>query len=391
VKKFAAVITSFLILVPTAANATSPLAPLTGMPPVLNPTDIYAADTPNALSPVVKDFPERVYVPNHTGNSVTEIDPKTFKVIRTFAVPKGPQHVVPSWDLKTLWVNDDEGNHLTPIDPKTGLPGKSIYVHDPYNLYFTPNGKYAIVMAEADHQLVFRDPHTMAIKKKVHVNCDGVNHADFTADGNHFVVSCEFSGQLLWVNTAKMAVEKYFTLPTKFVKASGKIKEAFLPTLDPMGPSDHPQPQDVKISPDGKTFYIADMMENGVWVMPADNFGHVAFIHTGNAAHGLYVTRDSKYLLISNRGEGSVSELRFADNKLVAKWKIPGGGSPDMGGLSADGTQFWVSGRYNNVVYVFDVVHGKFLRSIKVGKEPHGLSFYPQPGRYSLGHTGVFR
>jgi DNA-binding beta-propeller fold protein YncE len=108
-------------------------------------------------------------------------------------------------------------------------------------------------------------------------------------------------------------------------------------------------------------------------------------------AHGMYVSRDSKTMLITNRGEGSVSVLRFADNKVIAKWKIPGGGSPDMGGISADGTQFWVSGRYDSVVYVFDTVHGKFLRKIKVGKEPHGLAIYPQPGRYSLGHTGVFR
>ncbi len=381
-KKLIIVFALIAALVPTSAQASTPLA---GMPPVTNPSDIYAADRPNNLSPVVKNFPERVYVPNHTGNSVTEIDPKTFKIIRTFSVPRGPQHVVPSWDLKTLWVNDDEGNHLTPIDPLTGLPGKSIYVHDPYNLYFTPNGKYAIVMAEADKEIVFRDPQTMAIKKIVHVSCEGLNHADFTADGNFFVASCEFSGKLILVNTAKMSVVKYFALPTKSV--NGKQ----LPTYRHMNAADAPTPQDVKISPDGKTFYIADMMENGLWVMPAAHFGQVSFIPTGVEAHGLYVTRDSKYLLISNRGEGSVSELRFSDNKLVAKWKIPGGGSPDMGGISADGTQFWVSGRYDNVVYVFDIVHGRFLRSIKVGKEPHGLAFYPQPGRYSLGHTGVFR
>jgi hypothetical protein len=150
-------------------------------------------------------------------------------------------------------------------------------------------------------------------------------------------------------------------------------------------------PQDVKISPNGSTFYIADMMSNGVWTMKANQFGKFGFIKTGNGAHGIYVTRDSKFALISNRGEGSISVLRFSDNKLVAKWKIPGGGSPDMGGISADGTQFWVSGRYNNVVYVFDITRGKFLRSIKVGKEPHGLAIYPQPGRYSIGHTGVFR
>ena len=381
-KKAFAIFVLCIALIPNSAHATTPLV---GMPPVTDPNNIYAADGPNNLSPVVKNFPERVYVPNHTGNSITEIDPKTFKIIRTFSVPRGPQHVVPSWDLKTLWVNDDEGNHLTPIDPMTGLPGKSIYVHDPYNLYFTPNGKYAIVMAEADKEIVFRDPHTMTIKKIVHVACEGLNHADFTADGNFFVASCEFSGKLILVDTAKMRVVKYFTLPTKSV--NGKL----LPTYKHINQADAPTPQDVKISPDGKTFYIADMMENGLWVMPAAHFGQVSFIPTGVEAHGMYVTRDSKFLLIANRGEGSVSELRFSDNRLVAKWKIPGGGSPDMGGISADGTQFWVSGRYNNVVYVFDIVHGKFLRSIKVGKEPHGLAYYPQPGRYSLGHTGVFR
>ena len=365
-KKVLIILLSLIFITPALA-----ISPLDGMPPLLDQNDIYAADRPNNLSPVVKNFPERVYVPNHTSNSVSVIDPKTFKVVATWKTPRGAQHVVPSWDLKTLWVNDNEGNFLTPIDPATVTIGKSVPVHDPYNLYFTPNGKYAIVMAEADRQLVFRDPHTMAIKKIVKVACSGLNHADWTADGNYFVATCEFSGQLIWVNTAKMKVEAYSFLPTTY--------------------NAKPQPQDVKISPDGKTFYIADMMSDGVWVMPADKFGTYTFIKTGKAAHGLYVTRDSKTLLITNRGEGSISVLRFSDNKLIAKWKIPGGGSPDMGGISADGKEFWVSGRYNNVVYVFDIEHGKYLTQIKVGKEPHGLAIYPQPGRYSLGHTGVFR
>jgi YVTN family beta-propeller protein len=363
----------FLFTLSSAGNlyAATPLKPLAGMPPLLDPNDIYAADRPNQLSPVVQGDPEMVYVPNHTSNTISVIDPKTFKVVKTWKTLKGPQHVVPSWDLKTLWINNDEGNALTPINPRTVTIGKPIYVHDPYNLYFTPNGKYAMVMAEADQRIVFRDPHTMAIKKSVKVPCPGVNHADFTADGNYFVATCEFGGSIILFNTAKM----------KF------LAKAKLPTIY----THMPMPQDVKISPDGKTFYIADMASNGVWLMPANNFGKFTFIKTGIEAHGLYVTRDSKDLLISNRGEGSISVLRFSDNKLIAKWKIPGGGSPDMGGISADGTQFWISGRYDNVVYVFDITHGKFLRSIKVGKEPHGLAIFPQPGRYSIGHTGIFR
>ncbi len=89
------------------------------IPPPLDPHDVYAADRPGRLSPVVRHFPSRVYVPNSESNSVSVIDPQTYKVIDTFPAGTLPQHVVPSYDLKTLWVNNDEGNTLTPINPAT--------------------------------------------------------------------------------------------------------------------------------------------------------------------------------------------------------------------------------------------------------------------------------
>ena len=343
-------------------------AGLPGMPPVLDPKDIYAADRPNQLSPVVKGFPSRVYVPNTNSNTVSVIDPDTYKVIETIRVGVQPQHVVPSWDLKTLWVNNNRGHTLTPIDPATGVAGKAVEVHDPYNLYFTPNGKYAIVMASMDRELVFRDPHTMERKKTVPVSCYGVNHADFSADGRYFVVSCEFSGELLKVDTEKMEV----------------IGQRKLPFEGAM-------PQDVKISPDGKTFYIADMMAHGMWVLDGEKFTEPTLLPTGKGCHGLYISRDSKEMFVPNRGEGTISVFDFAQNKLTKKWQLPDGGSPDMGGVSADGKVLWLSGRYDSEVYAIDTATGKQLARIPVGGGPHGLAVYPQPGRYSLGHTGVFR
>jgi YVTN family beta-propeller protein len=338
------------------------------MPPLLDPKDLYAADHPNQLSPVVKNFPSRVYVPNTQSDTVSVIDPATYKVIKTIRVGREPQHVVPSWDLKTLWVNNDLGNTLTPIDPATGKAGKPVPVHDPYNLYFTPNGKYAVVMASMDKQLVFRDAHTMRTVKTVPVTCEGVNHADFSPDGRYFIVSCEFSGELLKVDTERMTV----------------IAQQKLPIHGAM-------PQDVKISPDGRTWYVADMVANGLWVLNGDTFARPTLLRTGKGTHGLYVSRDSKYLYISNRGEGSISVLDFATGKLVKKWRIQGGGSPDMGGVSADGKVLWLSGRYNSEVYAIDTGTGRTLAKIPVGRGPHGLAVYPQPGRYSLGHTGIFR
>jgi YVTN family beta-propeller protein len=343
---------------------------LPGMPPPLDPKDLYAAD--RELSDAVRNDLPRVYVPNHTSNTVTVIDPATYKVIATVPVGRGAQHVVPSYDLRTLWVNNNIGNSLTPIDPATGNFGTPVPVEDPYNLYFTPDGRFAIVMAEGRKQITFRDPHTMALKNTLQTNCDGVNHADFSPDGKYFIVTCEFSGDLIKIDTLTQKI----------------IGTMHLPAAHPQ----HAMPQDIKISPDGKTWYVADMQTSGLWIFNGDQFeGTPAFLATGKGAHGLYVSRDSKSLYIANRGEGSVSVLDFATNQLIAKWQIPGGGSPDMGNVSADGKVLWLSGRYNDEVYAIDTTDGHLLARIRVGHEPHGLTVWPQPGRYSLGHTGILR
>ena len=340
---------------------------LPGMPPVLDPKNIYSEDAPGKLSPVVKDFPSRIYVPNSGSNTVDVIDPKTYKIVDHFAVGRQPQHVVPSWDLKTLWVLNDLGDSVTKLDPATGQKGKTIPVLDPYNMYFTPDGKYAIVVAERLKQLDFRDPQTMKLEGTLKVGCRGVDHMDFSANGRYLIASCEFSSELIKVDVAER-------------KVIGKI------SVEPGG-----MPQDVKVSPDGKVFYVADMMAHGVYLIDGDDFKRIGFVPTGKGTHGLYASRDSKVLYISNRGEGSVSVLDFATRQIVKKWRIPGGGSPDMGGVSADGKVLWLSGRYSKEVYAIDTDNGQLLAKVPVGKGPHGLCVYPQPGRYSLGHTGVFR
>ena len=85
-------------------------------------------------------------------------------MIGTYHSGLNPQHVVPGYDLRTLYVTNDLGNSLTPINPRTGRPaGRNIAVDDPYNMYFTPDGRYAIVVAETRQNLDFRDPRTFAL------------------------------------------------------------------------------------------------------------------------------------------------------------------------------------------------------------------------------------
>jgi DNA-binding beta-propeller fold protein YncE len=354
---------------PTAAI----MNPLPGMPPVLNDRNIYSADGPGMLSATVKNFPYRVYVPNSKSDTVDIIDPETYKVIGHFALPKHgrgllePQHVVPSWDLKKLWVAQDLGDQLTMIDPATAKEGPTVHVDDPYNMYYTPDGKYAVVMAEREKRIDFRDAQTMKVVNRVSVGCEGVNHADFSPDGRYMIATCEFSSELLKVDVAAQ-------------KVIGRLK------LQPKG-----MPQDCRLSPDGKVFYVANMDSDGVHVIDGNAFKQLEFIKTGKGTHGEYFSRDGRYMYISNRGEGTISILDCATRKLTGKWVIPGGGSPDMGGVSPDGKALWLSGRYNSEVYVFNTANGKLLARINVGKGPHGLCVYPQPGRYSLGHTGNMR
>jgi DNA-binding beta-propeller fold protein YncE len=338
------------------------------VPPALSRTNVYAADRPGLLSPVVRHDPALVYVPNTRSNTVDVISQRTFKVVDHFAVGTLPQHVVPSWDLRTLYVTNDLSNSLTPIDPRTGRPGKPVGALDPYNLYFTPNGRWAIVVAEADRQLDFRNPHTMALHHALLTpQCDGIDHMDYTAGGRYALVSCEFSGTAIVVDLRSERVVKTIAL------APGA------------------KPQDVKLSPDGRTFYIADMSLNGVWLIDAQTLRVIRFELTGAGTHGLYPSRNAKFLYASNRMEGSISVISFATRRPVAKWWLPGGGSPDMGGLSADGKILWLSGRSNGVVYAISTITGHLLHEIKVGEGPHGLCVWPQPGRYSIGHTGILR
>src|SRR5437879_2774045 len=243
------------------------VAPADTVPRSLN---IYAAAGAGMLSPAARRAKPLVYVPNSKDGTVSVVDPRTYRVVRTFATGALPQHVVPAYDLATLWVANNLGNSLTPIDP---VPG-----------------------------------------------------------------------------------------------------------------------------PDGRVFYVADMMANGVFLVDPAAFRRVGFIATGKGAHGIYPSRDGRLLYVSNRGwntvggrrrgPGSVTVLDPATQAIVATWPVPGGGSPDMGNVTADGTELWLSGRYDEEVYVFDTATGRLTHRIGVGREPHGLCVWPQPGRDSLGHPG---
>jgi YVTN family beta-propeller protein len=330
---------------------------------------VYAHTHEGTLSEAVAEHPYRIYVPNSEGDTVDVIDPDSAEIVRSFPVGGLPQHVTPSYDLRSLWINSNAGNTVQRIDPETGrTDGEPIPVDAPYNLYFTPDGESAIVVAERLQRLDFRDPETMELQESVDVPCEGVNHMDFSPEGDYLIASCEFADAMIKVDLERRELVDRLELG------------------DGTG-----MPQDVRLAPDGETFYAADMVADGVHVIDGDDFRRRDFIPTGAGAHGLYPSRDAESLYVSNRDEGSVSVLDFESGRELDRWEIPGGGSPDMGGVSPDGDTLWLTGRYDSEVYAFDTETGEVTAQIPVGAGPHGLAVWPQPGRYSLGHTGNMR
>jgi YVTN family beta-propeller protein len=347
------------------ARTTRPPASSTTTTTLPSPlANVYEFTGPEDMSPAVAGIPPRVYVPNSESDTIDVIDPVSMEIIDHWNTSDLPQHVVPSWDLRTLYVNNNRGNTLTPIDPLTGKPGEPIPIEDPYNLYFTPDGTKAAVMAERNQEIDFRNLADWSLIKSLHIPHPGVNHADFSADGATMYASTEFEG--------------------------GWLVRIDLATLEITGEVDlGGAAVDVKLAPNGAKVYVANQGRGGVSVVDPATMTEIGFVPTGHGAHGLYPSRDATKLYVSNRHAGTVSVLDFATDQVLATWTI--GGSPDMGGVSPDGTQLWLSGRYHAAVYVIDTATGGLVKTFSVGAGPHGLSYFPQPGRFSMGHTGNYR
>jgi DNA-binding beta-propeller fold protein YncE len=350
----------------TTTSTSAPRPDTTTAPRPSRPPNIYAHSGVNMFSAATDGARPLVYVPESMSEYVDVIDPTTFRVIDRYRTGARPQHVVPAWDMRTLYATNNLGNSLTPIDPRTGKrAGPNIPVEEPYNLSFTPHGSSAIVVAARRERLDFRDPHTFALRHSVKLDCLGVDHLDFSADGSYLIASCEFAGRLVKLDLPSGRIDRYLDLPGS-------------------------SPQDVKLEPAGRVFYVADLNLGGVHLIDGASLRAIGFLPTGTDAHGLYPSRDARHLYVSNRRGASISLIDVGSRTVSATWRLPGT-SPDMGGVSADGKVLWLSGRFNDAVYAISTRDGHVISVIHVPNHPHGLCLWPQPGRYSLGHTGVTR
>lgn len=161
------------------------------------------------------------------------------------------------------------------------------------------------------------DPQSMKLEFSISTPaCAGINHADFSMDGRYAVFTCEFGGAITKIDLATRRIVEtiklsaYFNRPDVLALLAKPGKKP-MRVPDPSNPEARVNtklgmPQDIRISPDGKTLFIADMISDGVHLVDFESFRQVGFISTGVGAHGLYPSRDGKSLYVANQGSNKI-------------------------------------------------------------------------------------
>ncbi|GAA2451642.1 hypothetical protein GCM10010191_82300 [Actinomadura vinacea] len=328
--------------------------------------DVYAATGPGMLGPAARNLPPRVFVPNAATGTADVIDQRTGRLLGRVRTGGTPSLIVPGWDLRRLWISDLDHGLLQPIGPRYAHRGRALRIARPGPLYFTPDGRAALLMVGRLARIDFRDPHTMRPLGALRLPCAGALRADFAADASFLVTPCPATGGVVRVDPSRRTVTGTLRLPAGA------------------------RPVDLRLSPDGTTFYVADAAKGGLWLVDAARFRTTGFVPTGPGAHALVLGRGSRLLYVLG-GDGTVSSLDLATRRVSHLWRLPSGQAAVPGGVSADGTALWLSDPAAGTVYALSTGTGRPLYAVRVGGRPGNPCVYPQPARYSLGGPGLYR
>jgi YVTN family beta-propeller protein len=280
------------------------------------------------------------FIVNSGGASISVIDMATQKEVRRIPTLREPHHVALSPDGRSLLVGDTAGNQMMFLDPNTGEVQKRMPVADPYQLGFSPDAKYLTVAGLARNQVDVYDAASMALVKRFKVVATP-SHLAYSPDSSTVFVSLQDSD--------KLAAFDLRTMTEKWTMPVGKTPAGVMWL-------------------NGKVL-VADMGTDYIAVVdPAT--GHVVeHVQTGKGAHQLFLSPDRKILWVNNRAGGTTVSLDSATLKLIRSYAIPGG--PDDMDF-APGGKIWITRRWAEKVAVLDPATGSY-ETIDVGRSPHGL------------------
>ena len=284
------------------------------------------------------------FVVNSNSASISIIDMSTRREMRRVPALREPHHVMLTPDGKSLLVGDTAGNQMLFLDPATGDVQRRVPVSDPYQLGFSPDGKFLVVNGLARNQVDVYDPATMQLVKRFSVD-QTPSHLAFSPDSRRVFVSLQGSDKLAAFDLTTMAplwTEPVGPTPAGVLWLNGKV-------------------------------LVANMGSDYVAVVDPDT-GHVMQkLVTGKGAHNLFLSPDRKVLWVNNRAGGTTTSVDAATLKVTRAYNIPGG--PDDIDFAPDGS-LWITRRFVEKVAILHPDTGDF-ETIDVGRSPHGVWLNP--------------
>jgi YVTN family beta-propeller protein len=299
-----------------------------------------------ALLPAVPASCKDAVILNSDDDSLSVIDTATYKETSRTYIGRAPHHLMVTPDGKTLIIALSEGNELAFIDRATGVLTRRVEASDPYQIGFSPDGKWFVANSLRLDRIDIYDGKTYRLVHRLAAP-RMPSHIGFSPDSGTVYVTLQGTDKLTAIDLA-----------------SGEPKW----TVD-VGR----QPAGVMVRPSGTILAAVMGRDHFVEVDPAD--GHIMRrVETGRGCHNFLLSPDGKTLYVSNRVAGTISVLDPATLNVTATLPAPGG--PDDMALSSDGKELWATGRWRAWVDVIDRATGTLKTTVAVGRSPHGIFLY---------------
>ncbi|MBU6468326.1 MAG: YncE family protein [Betaproteobacteria bacterium] len=298
-------------------------------------------------------YAEVTVVLNSGDGTISLVDRHTYQPIKHFYVGKEPHHLMSLPDNSALIVADAVSNDLVFLNPTTGEIEKRIArISDPYQIGFSPDKKWFVanslrldrvdIYRATDFSLVARIPLSSM-----------PSHLAFNQDSSMVFITLQGSHQLAAID----------------------LKTQKVAWIIPVGNT----PAGIIMTPDNQHLLIGVMGDNGINVVDWRQARIIKHIATGVGAHNFMPLGDQHHILISNRGADTISLIDTQTLSLTHTFPVPGG--PDDMEVSEDSKELWVTCRWLREVRVINLTNDQVTHVIPVGRSPHGLFFISHAGR----------
>ncbi len=297
-----------------------------------------------------------VVVLNSGDASVSLIDQATRKELRRFDVGKEPHHLMATPDGLSLIVANALGNDLVFLDPKTGEIQKRLKnIADPYQVAYSPDKKWFVTAANRLHRVDIYAAGGQGQELKLLKSIAAPktpSHIAFSADSQIAFVTLQDSDELIAIRLSDQT-------PLWKMKTGNT-------------------PAGIWMTPDDKYLLLGMTGDDYIEVIDWRAQKSVKRIKTGRGAHNFRPLGDGRHVFASNRVDNTISLIDQVT--LEKKYDIAVPGGPDCMEITADRKQLWVTQRWLKSVSVVDLEARKVVDTIPVGRSPHGVFFANHTG-----------